>query len=94
MKQFFFFFKPDAFYCLGRRPLGFVGSMEPARSIDDPSKGVGDRRGGMGRQTSASARLPGHVGNRRRRFEGQLVHGHYVRHVVPVAGHRLSHTGQ
>lgn len=71
-----------------------MGSMEPTGSVDDPSKSVGNRRGGMGRQTSAPARLLGHVGNRRRRSEGQLVHGHHMRHSVPVAGHRLSHTGR
>jgi len=68
--------------------------MEPARSVDDPSEGVGDRRSGVGRETSAPARLSGHLGNRRRRSEGQLVHGHHLRHVVPVAGHGLPHTGQ
>lgn len=68
--------------------------MEPARSVDDPPEGVGDRRGGVGRETSAPSRLPGHLGDRRRRPEGQPVHGHHVRHAVPVAGHCLSHTGQ
>lgn len=68
--------------------------MEPARSVDDSSKSVGDRRGGMGRPSSTSSRLPGHVGNRRWRPEGQPVHGHHVRYAVPVAGHSLSNTGQ
>lgn len=79
---------------LGWRPLGFVGNVEPARGVHDPSEGVGDRRGGMGRPASASARLLGYVGNRRRRPEGQPVHGHHVRHALPVAEHRLPHTGQ
>lgn len=68
--------------------------MELAGSVDDPSEGAGDRRGGLGRPASAPARLSGHVGNRRRRAQGQPVHGHHVRHAVPVAGHRVSHTGK
>lgn len=68
--------------------------MEPAGSVYDPSKGVGDRRSGLGRPTSAPARLPSHMGNRRWRSEGQLVHGYHMCHIVPVAGHGLSHTGQ
>lgn len=68
--------------------------MEPARGVDDPPEGAGNRRGGMGRPASAPARLLGHVGNRRRRPEGQPVHRHHVRDAVPVAGHRLPHTGQ
>lgn len=73
------------------RPFRIV---ELARSVDDPSKGFGDRRSGVGCQTGAPARVPCHLGDCRRRTEGQPVHGHHLRHFVPVAGHRLSHTGQ
>lgn len=81
-------------YIIGRRPIRFVRGLEPSRSFDDPSKGAGDRRGSLGRTASTPARLSGHLGNRRWRPEGQLVHGHYVRHAVPVAGYSLSHSGQ
>jgi len=68
--------------------------VEPARSVDDTSEGVGDCRGGVGRPASPPSRLPGHVGDRRRRPERKPVHGHHVRHAVPVARHRIPHTGQ